>query len=61
LAFAKKPALADDRNALHRYHAACAAALGGCGLGGDAGKHDDKQKAELRHRALQWLTVDYAG
>ena len=37
-AFAAQPKLADDLGAAHRYNAACAAALAGCGQSKDAGK-----------------------
>jgi tetratricopeptide (TPR) repeat protein len=57
-AFAKEAKLADDLNALHRYNAACAAALAGCGQGADADKLDDKERARLRQQALDWLRAD---
>ena len=44
--------------ASHRYNAACAAALAGCGKGEDADKIDDKQRANLRRQALDWLRAD---
>src|SRR5262249_32950061 len=40
-AFAEQPQLAEDLLAPHRYNAACAAALAGCGQGKDAGQLDD--------------------
>jgi tetratricopeptide (TPR) repeat protein len=48
---AEQPALAK----LHRYHAACAAALAAAGKGGDGDKLDAKGKAKLRQQALTWL------
>ena len=43
----------------HRYHAACAAALAGCGQGQDA-PPGDEARARLRRRALRWLRADLA-
>jgi serine/threonine-protein kinase len=57
-AFAAQPALATDLQAGHRYNAACAAALAGCGQGKDAAKLDDKERARLRRQALDWLRAD---
>jgi Flp pilus assembly protein TadD len=57
-AFAEKPQLAEDLNLQHRYNAACAAALAGCGLGKDADKLDPKERARLRNQALDWLRAD---
>ncbi len=57
-AFADKPQLADDLNAQHRYNAACAAALAGCGQGKDADKLDTKERTRLRRQALDWLRAD---
>jgi tetratricopeptide (TPR) repeat protein len=53
-AFAAQPTLL----AVHRYNAACAAALAGCGRGQDVGQFDDKERAILRHQALEWLRAD---
>jgi tetratricopeptide (TPR) repeat protein len=55
---AMQPSLADDLEAGHRFHAACAAALAGCGLGADAAQLDQR-RAELRKQALAWLTAEY--
>jgi serine/threonine-protein kinase len=41
-----------------RYNAACAAALAGCGVGGDADKLTDALRAEFRKQALDWLRAD---
>jgi tetratricopeptide (TPR) repeat protein len=57
-AFDEMPKLADDLNAQHRYNAACAAALAGCGQGQDADKLDDKERARLHQQALDWLRAD---
>ena len=57
-AFAAEPKLAEDLQAFHRYNAACAAALAGCGQGKDADTLDAKEKARLRGRALDWLRAD---
>jgi eukaryotic-like serine/threonine-protein kinase len=54
------PKLADDRQAQHRYNAACAAALAGCGKGKDDPPPDDASKAKLRRRALDWVKADLA-
>jgi serine/threonine protein kinase/Flp pilus assembly protein TadD len=57
-AFAAEPKLADDLGAAHRYNAACAAALAGCGRGKDAAGLDDKERGRLRRQALAWLRAD---
>jgi tetratricopeptide (TPR) repeat protein len=57
-AFTEKPQLADDLNAHHRYTAACAAALAGCGQGVDADQLDPQERARLRQQALDWLRAD---
>jgi tetratricopeptide (TPR) repeat protein len=57
-AFANDPRLAGNLQAQYRYHAACAAALAGCGQGNDADKLDDKEPALLRKQALDWLRDD---
>jgi hypothetical protein len=57
-AFAAQPKLAGYLNPGHRYNAACAAALAGCGQGQDAAKLDDKERAGLRRQALDWLRAD---
>ncbi len=60
-AFAADARLGDDPRALHRYNAACAAALAGCGRGEDAKGLDAAQRAALRKQALEWLRADLAG
>jgi serine/threonine protein kinase/Flp pilus assembly protein TadD len=57
-AFAVEPKLAEDLRAGHRYNAACAAALAGCGQGADADKLDTQERARLRQQALDWLRAD---
>jgi tetratricopeptide (TPR) repeat protein len=59
-AFAAEPRLAADLQAGHRYNAACAAALAGCGQGKDADQSDNKERARLRRQALEWLRADLA-
>jgi serine/threonine-protein kinase len=56
---AAEPSLADDLEAGHRFHAACAAALAACGVGEDATKLDDRRRAALRRQALGWLKAEY--
>jgi len=57
-AFAADPTLGDGVCAYHRYNAACAAALAGCGRGEGAPKLADVEGARLRHQALAWLRAD---
>jgi serine/threonine protein kinase/Flp pilus assembly protein TadD len=57
-AFAAQPRLAEALGAGHRYNAACAAALAGCGRGQDADQLDGEQRARLRRQALDWLRDD---
>jgi serine/threonine-protein kinase len=59
-AFARDAKLAAKMQQQHRYHAACAAALAGCGQGKGADKLDDKERARLREQALDWLKADLA-
>jgi serine/threonine-protein kinase len=59
-AFAAKPELADDLQSAHRYSAACAAALAGCGQGQDATKLSDEERGRWRERACAWLQADLA-
>ena len=54
------PKLGDDRQDRHRYNAACAAALAGCGQGTDDPKPDDAARAGLRGQALDWLKAERA-
>ncbi len=57
-AFAARPHFAEELRAGHRYTAARAAALAGCGVGQDADKLEDKERARLRRQALDWLRAD---
>ena len=59
-AFVADVKLANDMQALHRYNAACHAALAAAGKGIDAGRFDDKERARLRQQALDWLHADLA-
>jgi tetratricopeptide (TPR) repeat protein len=59
-AFAADRQLADDLKASHRYNAACQAALAAAGMGEDAVKLDDAERARLRTQALDWLRADLA-
>jgi hypothetical protein len=52
------PRLGDDRQAQHRYNAACAAALAGCGQSKDDPPPSNDQKLKLRQQALDWLTAE---
>jgi Flp pilus assembly protein TadD/predicted Ser/Thr protein kinase len=60
-AFAAEAGVADDLRDHRRYHAACAAALAGCGAGEYAAAVPDKARASLRKQALAWLHADLAG
>ena len=55
-AFAAQPGLVDT----HRYKAAYAAALAGCGKGNDGSKLDDARREALRADALRWLREELA-
>jgi serine/threonine protein kinase/Flp pilus assembly protein TadD len=59
-AFAAAPELADAPGGGHRYNAARAGALAGCGRGQDADRLDDRERARLRRQALDWLRADLA-
>jgi serine/threonine-protein kinase len=52
------PKLADDRQAQHRYNAACAAALAALGAGNGEPAPDDAAKVRLRDQALEWLKAE---
>jgi tetratricopeptide (TPR) repeat protein len=54
-ALAADPHLAADRQAQHRYNAACAAALAATGKGLDEPAPDDAAKSRLRRQAHDWL------
>jgi tetratricopeptide (TPR) repeat protein len=57
-AFAAEPKLAEFQGRVHRYDAACAAALAGSGQGTDADKLDDAERARLRRQALDWMRAN---
>jgi serine/threonine protein kinase len=57
-ALVQQPAVADDLKSGHRYNAACAAALAGCGRGHDADRLGEQERARLRKQALGWLQAD---
>jgi tetratricopeptide (TPR) repeat protein len=59
-ALTRSPALAQDPSNGTRSGAACAAALAGCGQGGEAAKLDEKERARWRKQALTWLEADLA-
>src|SRR5262249_49895721 len=57
-AFAAEPKRAENLNAQHRYNAACAAALAGCGQGEEADKLGEQERARRRQQALDWVRAD---
>jgi serine/threonine-protein kinase len=59
-AFTMKPQWAEDHRNGHRYHAACSAALAGCGHGEDAAGQGAAARERLRKQALAWLRADLA-
>jgi tetratricopeptide (TPR) repeat protein len=59
-AFAHDAKLADDMRQQHRYNAACAAALAGCGHDKDADSLAEQERARLRQQAIAWLRADLA-
>jgi serine/threonine-protein kinase len=58
--FAADPRLAADRQAQHRFDAACCAALAGCGRAKDDPPLDEAAQAGLRRQALDWLKAELA-
>jgi serine/threonine-protein kinase len=59
-AFAADAKLADDPRFSHRYHAARAAALAGCGEGEDAAGLGAAERKRWRDQAREWLRADLA-
>jgi Flp pilus assembly protein TadD len=59
-AFQAQPKLAEDMQTQHRYNAACAAALAGCGKGKDDPPLDEVAKSRWRKQAIDWLKGDLA-
>jgi tetratricopeptide (TPR) repeat protein len=59
-AFTADPSLADERQAQHRYNAACAAVLAASAQGQDEPplELDEAAKAKLRKQAHDWLTAE---
>ncbi len=57
-ALAASPQSAEDLHAEHRYRAACAAALVGCGRGGDGADLGLEERARWRARAREWLRAE---
>jgi hypothetical protein len=56
--FTAEPRLLTDSPTPHRYHAACAAVLTGCGQGRDAVDLDEKTRVNFRRQALDWLQAE---
>jgi serine/threonine-protein kinase len=59
-AFAADATLADDLRLNHRYNAARAAALAGCGKGEDAAGLGATERKRWRDQAREWLRADLA-
>jgi tetratricopeptide (TPR) repeat protein len=60
-AFTAQPALAAHLQAGHRYNAACAAALAGCGKGDQGHRLPEQERLRWRQQALTWLQADLDG
>ena len=60
-AFAVSPPAPDDTGSTHRYTAACAAALAGCGRGEGGATLGEADRARWRGQAREWLRADLAG
>jgi hypothetical protein len=54
------PKLADDRQAQHRYNAACAAARAAAGGGKDEPPLDEVARIRWRKQAVEWLKSELA-
>jgi serine/threonine-protein kinase len=59
-AFAADQFLAEDLRCGHRYNAARAAALAGCGRGEDAANLSQQERTRWRNQARAWLELDLA-
>jgi hypothetical protein len=59
-ALERDPRLADNREAEHRYNAACSAALAGVGKGKDDPAADEAARSRLRDRARALLIAELA-
>jgi Tfp pilus assembly protein PilF len=57
-AFAARSTLPTSTATRHRYTAACAAILAGCGQGKDPVRPDDKERTRLRMQAFTWLRAE---
>ena len=57
-ALAVIPGLADNRQAGHRYNAACSAAQAGSGNGEDDPRPDESAKAAFRRQSSEWLHAE---
>jgi serine/threonine-protein kinase len=57
-AFELEPQLAEQPRTGHRYNAARAAALAGCGRAEDGAERDEAERARWRTQARQWLRAD---
>jgi serine/threonine-protein kinase len=59
-ALAATPGLTEDLRAGHRFNAARAAAMAGCGNGDDSAALGEPQRKALREQARDWLRLDLA-
>jgi tetratricopeptide (TPR) repeat protein len=59
-ALAATPRLTEDLRAGHRFNAARAAALAGCGHGDDVARLGELERGALRKQARDWLRLDLA-
>ncbi len=57
-ALGASPRLAGDLHVGHRYRAACAATLAGCGRGGIGSGLSEVERSQWRKRAREWLRAD---
>src|SRR5262249_18289538 len=53
-----EPHLLTDSPTPHRYRAACAAAMAGCGQGRDAADLDETTRVDFRRQARDWLRAE---
>jgi hypothetical protein len=59
-AMESEPELAENRQARHRYNAACAAALAASGIGQGQTELDENSTLKLRDQAYEWLQAELA-
>ena len=57
-ALGASPRLAGNLHTEHRYRAACAATLAGCGRGADAAGLSEAERARWREQAREWLRAE---